>query len=59
MPTVRATLTVLVNSSHSRSSQGKSEVNIYARRGIVYNTCLDRENPKRMLWGTLARSAYR
>jgi hypothetical protein len=46
---VRATLTVLVNSSHSRSSQGESKVNIYARRGILYNICLARGNPKRML----------
>jgi hypothetical protein len=47
--TVRATLTVLVNSSHSRSSQGKSKVNIYTMRGVVYNTCLARGNPKRTL----------
>jgi hypothetical protein len=46
---VRAILTILVNSSHSRSSQRKSKVNIYAMRGIVYNTCLARGNPKRML----------
>jgi hypothetical protein len=46
---VRATLTVLVNNSHSRSSQGISKVNIYARRGIVYNTCIARVNPKRTL----------
>jgi hypothetical protein len=44
--TVRETLTVLVNNSHSRSSQGKSKVNIYARKEIVYNTCLARGNPK-------------
>jgi hypothetical protein len=29
--TVRATPTVLVNKSHSRSSQGKAKVKIYAR----------------------------
>jgi hypothetical protein len=56
---VRATLTVLANSSDSRSSQGRSEVNIYARRELVYNTCLARGNLKRMLQGTLARSVYR
>jgi hypothetical protein len=31
------------------SLKGKSEVNIYARRGLGYNTCLARGNLKRML----------
>jgi hypothetical protein len=46
MEIVGATLTVLVNSSHSRSSQRKLKVNIYAMRGILYNTCPARRKSK-------------
>jgi hypothetical protein len=46
---VRETLTVLVNSSNSRSSQGNFEIDIYAEIGIMYSTCLARGNSKKML----------